>query len=265
MMSDIITILKVVRPPTTPFINEETFPSAIEMCPALAHIAASGLRSKDFDEGFMSAMSAIFDAAGEEEYENNLAPLTIDKVAAIDALIMTNKDFASQVIEQLPHIARYLKTKANADFKAGVLLAMASAAFGHEVPDAAEEGEVEHLDTTPLTEATPITEEEIVDVAEPNMVRMPLTTVVEKNIVYSKEGPITNMLIAIRKTFPTANDITMSINWTDTFPYATINVELGKTIPFDRIAEAVAKVRDILPNEVYIGTKDGDIVIEIVV
>jgi len=136
-MQEITKILSSLRHPTQSFVNEDTFPSAIEAMPALKSVAASGFRGdKTFDDGFMSVASAAYDALTDSSIpglEAHLAKMTIAAVNSIDAQLQNDKDFAKKAISEL-NISRFLKSKANDAFKAGALLAMATIAYSDEFP-----------------------------------------------------------------------------------------------------------------------------------
>ena len=136
-MQEITKILSSLRHPTQSFVNEDTFPSAIEAMPALKSVAASGFRGdKTFDDGFMSVASAAYDALTDSSIpglESHLAKMTIAAVNSIDAQLQNDKDFAKKAISEL-NISRFLKSKANDAFKAGALLAMATIAYSDEFP-----------------------------------------------------------------------------------------------------------------------------------
>lgn len=136
-MQEITKILSTLRHPTSSFVNEDTFPGAIEAMPALKSIAASGFKGdKTFDDGFMSVASSAYDAltdASIPNIETHMAKVTIAAVNSIDSQLQNDKDFAKKVISEL-NVGRFLKSKAHDAFKAGALLAMATISYADEYP-----------------------------------------------------------------------------------------------------------------------------------
>jgi hypothetical protein len=249
-MSDIFTALKAIRPPTTSFVNDESFPDAISLCPALSAVASQGFRDKEVDEGFMSGMSVIYDTLEGTQHLPILSSLTIDHVTEIDRRLQEDQTLMKDLMEKAPYLARYLKTKASASFKAGVMLAIACTCFGADVVTA-EPKELVEPDPTPVAAAPSIKDSEIRD----EEIETPPT----------KLGPLSQLLYTLQHALPAIKEISVEATLDMPTPSAVLHIVMGQRTPFGQILEAVMALKKAGINDVSIGSHEGSVVIDLIV
>lgn len=251
-MPDIFELLKAIRPPTTSFVNDESFPEALRSCPALNAVASGGFRDKEIDEGFMSGMSIIYDTLEGTPHAKVLTTLTLDDVGEIDQRIQSDPAFLKDLLEKAPYLSRYLKTKASAGFKAGVMLAIASACYGSEIaasPTADDQSP--DIDTTPVARTPSLQESEIRDETQ----ELPPT----------KLGPLSQLLYTLQKALPAIREVSVEAVMDAPMPSATLHITIGPRTPFDQLVTAVTALKEAGIKDVQIGNHEGSVTIDLIV
>jgi len=116
---NLISVLSSINPPKMAGVNEMSFKSASETCPALEEL--NKLPPSPFNEGLRSGLSLLFDALSDTGLADILSELTLERMTETENKI--KKGEMDGVLRDLPKLKAFTASKDA--FGAGVFLSFA--------------------------------------------------------------------------------------------------------------------------------------------